>query len=115
MAGGGGVGGGALGVRGKRTWTLLGAPVLLPSARRIDRRVIFGSLVFGVGWGLAGICPGPALVLAGTGSAKGLAFLAAMIAGNAGFEFFEKKKHASPRPPPLRASPPTATPKTPRK
>jgi len=79
----------------KRTRTLLGAPVLLPSARRIDTRVIFGSLVFGVGWGLAGICPGPALVLAGTGSAKGLAFLAAMIAGNAVFEFLEKKKRVA--------------------
>jgi uncharacterized membrane protein YedE/YeeE len=75
----------------KRTRTLLGAPVLLPTPRRIDKRLILGSLVFGVGWGLAGICPGPALVLAGTGSAKGLIFLVAMIAGNGIFEFFEKR------------------------
>jgi uncharacterized membrane protein YedE/YeeE len=80
----------------KRTRPLLGAPVLLPTPRRIDKRLILGSLVFGVGWGLAGICPGPALVLAGTGSAKGLIFLVAMIAGNGIFEFFEKKKRVAP-------------------
>ena len=87
-----------------RTRTLLGAPVLLPSPRRIDTRLILGSLVFGVGWGLAGICPGPALVLAGTGSAKGLAFLAAMIAGNGVFEFLEKKKRVALGPAPMRSS-----------
>jgi uncharacterized membrane protein YedE/YeeE len=52
--------------------------------------------VFGVGWGLAGICPGPALVLAGTGSAKGLVFLVAMIAGNGIFEFFERRAAPGP-------------------
>ncbi len=88
----------------KRTHTLLGAPVLLPSSRRIDRRLVLGSLVFGVGWGLAGICPGPALVLAGTGSAKGLAFLVAMIAGDGVFEFLEKKKRIAPGPAPMRSS-----------
>jgi hypothetical protein len=94
MAGAVAVGAGAFAFVKSRTRTLLGAPVLLPGARRIDRRLVLGSLVFGVGWGLAGICPGPALVLAGTGSAKGLVFLAAMIAGNGVFEFFEKKKRA---------------------
>jgi uncharacterized membrane protein YedE/YeeE len=67
-------------------------PVLLPTASRIDRRVLLGSLVFGVGWGLAGICPGPALVLAGTGSAKGWVFLFALLAGNGLFEIFEALK-----------------------
>ena len=91
MAGAVAVGAGAFAFMKKRTRTLLGARVLLPGARKIDRRLILGSLVFGVGWGLAGICPGPALVLAGTGSAKGLVFLAAMIAGNGIFEFFERR------------------------
>jgi uncharacterized membrane protein YedE/YeeE len=91
MAGAIAVGAGAFALMKKRTRTLLGAPVLLPGARKIDRRLILGSLVFGVGWGLAGICPGPALVLAGTGSAKGLVFLVSMIAGNGIFEFFEKR------------------------
>ncbi len=91
MAGAVAVAAGAFALMKKRTRTLLGAPVLLPTPRSIDRRLILGSLVFGVGWGLAGICPGPALVLAGTGSAKGLVFLVAMIAGNGIFEFFEKR------------------------
>jgi len=95
MAGAVAVGAAAFAFMKGRARTLLGAPVLLPGARKIDRRLIVGSLVFGVGWGLAGICPGPALVLAGAGSAKGLVFLAAMIAGNGIFEFFEKKKRAS--------------------
>jgi len=92
MAGAVSVGAVAFVLVGKKTRTLLGAPMLLSSARHIDRRLVIGSLVFGIGWGLAGICPGPALVLAGYGSAKGLVFLAAMIAGNGVFELFEQKR-----------------------
>jgi len=91
MAGAIAVGAGAFAFVKIRTRTLLGAPVLLPTARLIDRRLVLGSLVFGVGWGLAGICPGPALVLAGYGSVKGLVFLVAMLAGNGIFEFFESR------------------------
>ncbi len=96
MAGAIAVGAAAFTFMKRRTRTLLGAPVLLPTPRRIDRRLILGSLVFGVGWGLAGICPGPALVLAGAASSKGLVFLAAMIAGNGIFEFLEKRKRVAP-------------------
>jgi len=104
MAGAVAVGAGAFAFMKKRTRTLLGAPVLLPGARGIDRRLVLGSLVFGVGWGLAGICPGPALVLAGTGSAKGLVVLVSMIAGNGIFEFFEKRKRVAPGPAQVRSS-----------
>ena len=103
MAGAIAVGAGAFAFVKDRTRTLLGAPVLLPSPRRIDTRLILGSLVFGVGWGLAGICPGPALVLAGTGSAKGFVFLAAMIAGNGIFEFFEGRKRVASGSAPMRS------------
>jgi uncharacterized membrane protein YedE/YeeE len=58
-----------------------GQPVQWPQAKAIDRRLLLGSLVFGAGWGLAGICPGPALVLLGSGSFKGLIFVLAMLAG----------------------------------
>jgi hypothetical protein len=92
MGGAVAVGAGAFALMRRRTRTLLGSPVLLPTASRIDRRVLIGSLAFGVGWGLAGICPGPALVLAGAGSAKGWVFLLAMLAGNGLFEIFEALK-----------------------
>jgi uncharacterized membrane protein YedE/YeeE len=89
-------GAGAFALMRSRTRTLLGAPVLLPVAGKIDRRLVLGSLVFGIGWGLAGICPGPALVLAGTASAKGLAFLAALLAGNALYEFLDARRRSDP-------------------
>src|SRR3954471_19652609 len=49
----------------RRARSLLDAPMRLPEPRGIDRRLVLGSLVFGIGWGLAGICPGTAIVLAG--------------------------------------------------
>ncbi|MCP3653914.1 MULTISPECIES: YeeE/YedE family protein [Herbaspirillum] len=74
----------------KRQWTLLGEPMQLPTARTIDRRLVLGSLLFGVGWGIAGICPGPALVLLGMASGKGLAFVLAMLAGMLLFRWSER-------------------------
>ena len=53
----------------------------IPAVTKIDRRLLLGSLVFGAGWGIAGICPGPAVVLAGTGSIDALVFLTAMLLG----------------------------------
>ena len=64
----------------------------LPTAKQIDWRLVGGSLSFGLGWGLAGICPGPALVLVGAGVSKGLIFVAAMLAGMAIFELLERRK-----------------------
>ncbi len=74
----------------RRTTTWLGLPMLIPAAKHIDRRLVIGSLLFGVGWGLAGICPGPALVLVGAGAAKGMIFFAAMLAGMGVFEVLER-------------------------
>jgi uncharacterized membrane protein YedE/YeeE len=53
----------------------------LPSARQIDWRLIGGSAVFGIGWGIAGFCPGGALPALGTGRTEVLIFVAALIAG----------------------------------
>ena len=63
----------------------------LPSSRDIDRRLILGSLAFGAGWGLAGFCPGPAIVSLGAGQPKAVVFVIAMIAGMALFEFAQGK------------------------
>jgi uncharacterized membrane protein YedE/YeeE len=81
---------GAFALARKRTSSLLGLPMQLPTAQRIDRRLIGGNLTFGIGWGLAGICPGPAIVLVGAGAAQGLIFVAAMLAGMGLVEFLRR-------------------------
>ncbi|MBC7500718.1 MAG: YeeE/YedE family protein [Herminiimonas sp.] len=73
----------------RRSTALLGAPMRLPAARMIDRRLILGGLCFGAGWGLAGYCPGPALASLLSGSVKPVYFVAAMVAGMTLFELFE--------------------------
>jgi uncharacterized protein len=80
---------------GGRPTSLLGEPMRLPTATHIDRRLIIGSLVFGAGWGLAGFCPGPALVAFGTGSLKATVFVAAMLAGMGAFEIIERMRQKS--------------------
>jgi uncharacterized membrane protein YedE/YeeE len=92
MAGAIAVGGIGFLVAGRRGTTLLGEPMDLPTSRGIDRRLVAGSLLFGVGWGLAGFCPGPALVALGAGQVKALVFVAAMVAGMAVFEVLERAK-----------------------
>ena len=92
MGGAIGVGVLAFGVARTRTASLLGAPLKLPTARQIDRRLVGGSVLFGIGWGVAGFCPGPALVALGIGEIKALVFVAAMLVGMALFEGFEQLK-----------------------
>ena len=75
----------------KRTRSFLGGAMHLPSSRDIDRRLVLGSLAFGAGWGLAGFCPGPAIVSLGAGQPKAVVFVIAMIAGMALFEFTQGK------------------------
>lgn len=90
MAGAIAIGMPAFALARRRSRSLLGAPMQLPTARGIDRRLVLGSVLFGFGWGLAGICPGPALVLLGMGSLKGLAFVLAMLAGMRLFAWIER-------------------------
>lgn len=75
----------------KRTTTFLGGALHLPDARDIDKRLLLGSLVFGVGWGLAGFCPGPAIVSLGAGQPKAVVFVLAMLAGMLLFELSEQR------------------------
>ncbi len=76
----------------KRSKTLLGDPLRLPQAKQIDRRLILGGLAFGVGWGLAGYCPGPALASLVIGHSKTVIFVTAMVLGMAIFELLERCK-----------------------
>ena len=82
------VAGFALAKRRQNTW--LDLPILLPVATHIDRRLIGGSALFGVGWGLVGYCPGPALTSLAVGGWPTLLFVAAMVAGMAVFEVSER-------------------------
>lgn len=66
---------------GRRARSFLGGAMHLPTRRDIDSRLVGGSLVFGIGWGLAGFCPGPALVSLGAGYEKAGVFVAAMLVG----------------------------------
>ena len=69
---------------------LLGDAMRLPTANRIDRRLVVGALTFGAGWGLAGYCPGPALASLAVGGLKPLLFGVAMLAGMVAFEMLER-------------------------
>ena len=93
---GGAIAVGLIGFRlaGKRPRSLVGGTMHLPTARDIDARLIGGSLAFGVGWGLAGFCPGPALVALGAGQFKALVFVAAMLLGMGVFELFGARRAA---------------------
>lgn len=73
---------------------LLGEPMRLPTARDIDRRLVLGSLVFGVGWGLAGYCPGPALVSLALGGYKPLVFVGSMVGGMLLFQWLDSLSQA---------------------
>ncbi|MBB6131893.1 hypothetical protein HD842_000004 [Massilia aurea] len=79
-------------IAAKRRQSLLGEPMYLPTATRIDRRLVLGSLAFGAGWGLAGFCPGPALASLATGAVQPLIFCAAMLAGMGIFELLERRR-----------------------
>jgi uncharacterized protein len=81
----------AFAVAKRRTKSLLGLDLKLPTARHIDRRLVGGSLLFGVGWGVAGFCPGPALAALGMGELKAAVFVAAMLVGMGLFEFIEQR------------------------
>ena len=84
-------------VAARRRRTLLGDAMRLPTATRIDRRLVLGSLAFGAGWGLAGFCPGPALASLATGGAKVLLFTGAMLAGMIVYELLERARSGTAR------------------
>lgn len=81
----------------RRTRSVLGAELMLPTKRDIDRRLVIGSAAFGIGWGVGGFCPGPAIVALGAGEVKALVFVAAMVAGMLLFEVIERRARVSMR------------------
>lgn len=65
----------------KRTEAFFGGVFQVPTNRDITRPLVLGSIIFGVGWGIAGFCPGPAIVAVGAGHLKAIVFVIAMLAG----------------------------------
>lgn len=65
--------------RRARAWS--GVPLVLPSATQIDAPLLIGGVLFGIGWGIAGFCPGPAVVALASGSGAAALFVAAMAVG----------------------------------
>ncbi len=80
----------------RRARTFLGGALQLPARSDIDRPLVAGSLLFGAGWGLAGFCPGPALVALGAGHPKAALFTLAMLAGMWGHQRWVERRAAGP-------------------
>lgn len=84
---------------GPLTWarrqrkSVLGNPMQLPARKELDRRLVGGSLLFGVGWGIAGICPGPAVNILLTGHWQAIVFVLAMLAGMGLFTLLETRRN----------------------
>jgi uncharacterized membrane protein YedE/YeeE len=68
-------------IAARRRSAVLGNPIPLSQDSTVDAKLVIGSTLFGMGWGLAGLCPGPALASLGWGGIGGLVFLLAMVAG----------------------------------
>lgn len=80
----------------------------LPTRRDVDARLLGGAAIFGIGWGLGGYCPGPAMTSLGTFGASAGVFVVSMFAGMFAFSYFEKlrtRRQAAA----IEASPPPAT------
>jgi uncharacterized membrane protein YedE/YeeE len=84
-------------IAGRRTATVPGNGSDISLKRDIDRRLVTGSLIFGVGWGLSGICPGPGIALLAFGNPQAITFVVAMLAGMLIFELTDQFRDAATR------------------
>lgn len=75
----------------RRTWSVLGLSIDLPQTTRIDRPLIIGAVLFGIGWGLAGFCPGPAVASLLVGGSGVWIFVASMLTGMAVYTLAERQ------------------------
>ena len=75
--------------RQQSSW--IGTLIELPSKTTINKKLLIGAMLFGIGWGLVGICPGPGIVLLGTGQWQAYVFIPAMIVGMLVYQWLEPK------------------------
>ena len=69
----------------------IGSLIEMPSKTTINKKLLIGAMLFGIGWGLVGICPGPGIVLLGTGQWQAYVFIPAMIVGMLIYQWLEPK------------------------
>lgn len=69
----------------------IGSPIEMPTKTAINKKLLIGAMLFGIGWGLVGICPGPGIVLLGTGQWQAYVFIPAMIVGMLIYQWLEPK------------------------
>ena len=69
----------------------IGTVIEMPTKTTINKRLLIGAMLFGIGWGLVGICPGPGIVLLGTGQWQAYIFIPAMILGMLIYQWLEPK------------------------
>jgi uncharacterized membrane protein YedE/YeeE len=73
----------------RRTSPIFDAKFAIPTRKDIDAPLLVGAAIFGVGWAIGGVCPGPGIVSAASGSGEGLVFLVSMFAGMSIFKIYE--------------------------
>lgn len=77
----------------RRRLSWVGSEIEMPTKTKITKRLVIGAMLFGIGWGLVGICPGPGIVLLGTGQWQAYVFITAMIVGMVVFQQLEPKRY----------------------
>lgn len=77
----------------RRSASILDGHFHRPKSNCIDRRLLIGASLFGIGWGLVGFCPGPAITAIGYGSGQALLFTVAMTIGMGLFHFIHDQKN----------------------
>jgi uncharacterized membrane protein YedE/YeeE len=88
--------------RSRHSW--LGLPTDLPDRFRFDLPLIFGSAIFGVGWGLSGVCPGPALLLLSRANGDAITFALALAIGMLGADHWRRRTRVAAPPSPAKAA-----------
>jgi len=85
----------AFAIAKKRTVNFLGGALHLPKSNQIDKPLVIGAMMFGAGWGLAGFCPGPAIVSLASGQIKAAMFVVFMLVGMQVFEVWNRQRPSS--------------------
>lgn len=75
-----------------RKTALFGSVFRMPTRKDIDLRLVLGAALFGIGWGIAGYCPGPAITSISSGSSNALIVVASMIVGMKAYQLFERRE-----------------------